>query len=265
MHLLLRERRLPPAEIAHHAGTVRERLERPQPHHARRGRGVMRRPVHRPGLLLHDPECARREPARLVEVERAVIGVAGAHEALEVGRRSIGHAQVGAAERVIVIRGEIEIAREPVIVDPGLVHRDEIVRDEPAGRQAPQHLDLRIVEAHDFVRREAIPGEAMRRAGLGHRADGQLDLVEAAIFHRPEDVAPSMVERSDIAIAVAAPQPERVARDGRGAQRGVVAAQFVVGLPPSDAGMRAIALGERGDDLDRGIAIDVARKVIVPA
>ena len=55
MHLLLRERRLTPAKIAHDLGARREGLEGPHAHGAFRRQRIPRRPVHRPRLLLHDP------------------------------------------------------------------------------------------------------------------------------------------------------------------------------------------------------------------
>ena len=76
MHLLLCERALPPAEIAHHFGAVRERLPAPQPHHPRLRHRVPRRPVHRAGLLLHDPEPAASDAAIEVVVKAAMSGCA---------------------------------------------------------------------------------------------------------------------------------------------------------------------------------------------
>jgi hypothetical protein len=58
MHLLLRERHLPPAEIADRLGAVGERLPCPESDHAVTRRRVARPPVHRPRLLFHHPPAA---------------------------------------------------------------------------------------------------------------------------------------------------------------------------------------------------------------
>ena len=55
MHLFLRKGHLPPAEIGDAGCAMGKSLKRPMPHHARRRTRIMRRPVYRPGLLLHHP------------------------------------------------------------------------------------------------------------------------------------------------------------------------------------------------------------------
>src|SRR6185312_8825411 len=81
MHLFLRERRLAPAEIADRFGAVREGLPCPQPRHAVARRWIMRRPVHRPRLLFHDPPApARGRPVEVV-MKGLEIRIAGACEA----------------------------------------------------------------------------------------------------------------------------------------------------------------------------------------
>ena len=60
MHLFLRERRLAPAEIGHDFCTMRKSLPGPKPRHAGQRIGVGGCPVHRAGLLLHNPPSALR-------------------------------------------------------------------------------------------------------------------------------------------------------------------------------------------------------------
>ena len=76
MHLLLRERRLPPAEIADGLGAMRKCLPGPQPDHAGEGIGIGYSPVHRAGLLLHHPEAALADRAVEIVVEGLEIGIA---------------------------------------------------------------------------------------------------------------------------------------------------------------------------------------------
>ena len=106
MHLLLREMGLAPAKIADHGGAVRERFPGPEPHHSRFGNRVPGRPIHRAGLLLHDPERALSDAAVEVVVEGGDVGQPG----FEIGRLFGGVARelLGEAERVGIPAREIE-------------------------------------------------------------------------------------------------------------------------------------------------------------
>ena len=265
MHLLLGEGGLAPAEIADHRRPVGKGLQGPQAHHAGGRTGVVGRPVHRAGLLLHDPEGPGGQAAGLVEEEGREIRMTGAHPGPERLRRGPGHAQVRAAQGIVVIAREVETGGQGVIVHAGLVHRDEVVGDEPARRPWPQDVQLGPVEAHHLVGREPSPGHAVGGARLRHRPHRQLDLVEAAVFHGPEHIAPGGVQGRHVAVAGLQPDPEGVPRHRRGGQGGVMAAQLVVRLPAHHAGMLAVALGQGGDDAAAGLQIGLAGEVVVPA
>ena len=84
VHLFLSKRRLPPAEIAHRFSALREGLPRPKPGHAGQRIGVPRRPIHRTGLLLHDPSAAPVDGAVKVMVDVLIIGFALPDEAQTV-------------------------------------------------------------------------------------------------------------------------------------------------------------------------------------
>src|SRR5471032_2031263 len=57
-------------------------------------------------------------------------------------------------------------------------------------------LGLHAVVAHDFVRGESPVIQAMRWMGFRYGANGQIDFVEAAELHAPEDRAPCGIERA---------------------------------------------------------------------
>ena len=92
VHLFLRERGLPPAAISRCLGALREGLPRPKPDHAGQRIGVPRRPIHRTGLLLHDPSAPPVDGAVKVMVEGLIIGLTLPDEAQTVlggGRRAV--------------------------------------------------------------------------------------------------------------------------------------------------------------------------------
>ncbi len=76
MHLLLRRMVLPPAEIGHHLGAMRERLPGPKPRHAGEGVGIVLCPVHRPRLLLHHPPAAAAHGPIDIVLQTLRIGLA---------------------------------------------------------------------------------------------------------------------------------------------------------------------------------------------
>lgn len=79
----------------------------------------------------------------------------------------------------------------------------------------------------------------MRRVGLSHGEVRKLDFIKARQLHRPEDVAPCLVQRVDAAVFYSAPLAEGMLRRSRIAFYGVVATIFVIYLPCDDAGVRA--------------------------
>ena len=106
----------------------------------------------------------------------------------------------------------------------------------------------------------------MGRVRLCHREIGQADLFEAIVVHRPKDIAPSRVQRAYVA-AVPCFQPphERCAGCIGIADRGVVAAIFVVGLPGGDPIARSIAFRHKGDDAPGLLAVAPMAETIVAA
>ena len=110
VHLFLGKGHLPPAEIGHAGRAMGKCLKRPVAHHARRGMRIMRRPVYRPGLLLHHPPRTFRKPPHRIKIERRQIRMPRAHEWLPFISRCFGHELIGKTERIIVIADKIEVA-----------------------------------------------------------------------------------------------------------------------------------------------------------
>ena len=266
MHLLLRKRRLAPAEVAHHLGTVRKRLPGPQSHHAIQRRRVPLRPVHRAGLLLHHPPAATiralAHAAVQVVVERRDVGVAGANVLDLLLRRQ--EEVLGEAQRVTVPGRHVEVGRHVVVVELG-EEAHEVVDHIAARRQCAQQLHLLAVEGHHLVRRKPPVVEPLRRVAFGDAAGWQVDLVEVAEFVAPEHVAPSDIQGIDGLVAALQPTPKTQARRRAVTQHGVVAAVFVVGLPGRNRGVLAVAFSDDACDALRLLAVGRARKAIVAA
>ena len=265
VHLLLREGRLAPAEIAHHLGAVREGLPAPQPHHAVLGRRVPVRPVDRAGLLLHHPPAAlalrvAAQAAVEVVVEAGNVGVAGAGPARLLLGREEEHLRE--AQRIAVPGGDVEVGGHLVVVELG-EEAHEVVRHRPPGRVLAQDLDLLAVEGAHLARGEAAPVEPVRRVRLGDGQGRQIDLVERAVDLAPEDRAPGRVERVDRGVALDQPAPEALPGGVGQAQHRVVAAVFVVGLPGHDRRVAAVALGHRAADAARFGAVARVREAVV--
>jgi len=71
----------------------------------------------------------------------------------------------------------------------------EIVDHRQIGALGLEDVVLHLVEGGDLVGGIATEVQIMGRGGFADEEIGQLDLVEAVIFHRPEDIAPGGVER----------------------------------------------------------------------
>ena len=260
VHLLLRERRLTPAEIRHAARAVRERFPAPQPHHARQRRRIPQRPVHRTRLLLHHPERQLRHAAIHIVIERREVGMAAAQPArLDVRREPLLFER---AERIAVPGRDIEIGGDLVVIELG-EELHEVVRDRPARRMRANDLDLHAVVARHFVGRETPVIEAMRRMRFGHGRHRRVDLVEAAVLHAPEHRAPRVVQCIDRVIARLQPFTKAPHCRRRIADHRVMAAEFVIGLPERDRRMLAVALGDRRADALRCLEIRRRRKIVV--
>ena len=261
VHLLLREGRLPPAEIGDELRAVRHRLQRPEPHHAGERRGVARGPVHGSRLLLHHREASATAAAVEVVVERRDVGMALARvaELLGVAEPEL----LEEAERVAVPGDDIEVAPQGMVVEGGdEAHR--VVRDIAAGRVCTQDVDLLAVERQHLVRGEALEVERVGGVGFGDGERGRVDLIERPVLGAPEHRAPGVVERRDVAVACGEPAAEGLRRCSRMADHGVVAAVFVVGLPGDDGRVSAVA-GRHcfGDALRLG-AVAGVREAVMP-
>ena len=117
VHLLLRERGLPPAEKTDQLRAVRHRLQRPQPHHAGQWSRIVRRPVHRARLLLHHPPAALGTAPVEVMVKGRDVRPALPRVSLFVSRREPELFEE--AERIAVPTRHIEVARHRMMVKVG--------------------------------------------------------------------------------------------------------------------------------------------------
>jgi hypothetical protein len=120
----------------------------------------------------------------------------------------------------------------------------EVVRYEPAGRMTADDLNLLSIEARNLLGRIAKEIHPMNRIEFGHRLHRQVDLVERAIRHAPEPIAPRLVQRRDIAVPRAQPRPESSERRWRIGPHRVMTAVLVVRLPLPPR-VPPIAYGER--------------------
>ncbi len=241
---------------------MREGLPGPEPGHAGQRVGVVGRPVHRPRLLLHDPPAATPDSAVKVMVERLEVRVALPQVAPLVVR---GRLQpVGQEPQRVGVPGrDVEIG-----ADGEMVERDDpahvVVGDRCAGMPADD-VDLQAVEAHHLIGGKPAEIHGMRRVGLGHRQVRQLNLVEAGIVHRPEDVAPGPIERVRRLVLLRQPVAEGGGRRRRVAERGIVAAVFVVGLPGRDVRVPAVPLGQEAHDPRALVAVAPVAEAVVAA
>ena len=110
-------------------------------------------------------------------------------------------------ERIAVPRRHIDLRADPMMIELG-EEAHEIMRDVPPRRAFADDLHLHRVERCDLIGRVAAERQPVRRIGFGHRQIGQVDLVEAAILHRPEDIAPCGIERVDAGVSLRQPAAE---------------------------------------------------------
>ena len=263
MHLFLREGSLPPAEIADQFGPVRHRLQRPQSDHARQRRGIVACPVHRPRLLFdHPPPAICGTAAIQVMVEGRDIGMPLPDIIPFVGLAETEHFQE--AKRIAVPHHAIEVAAQIVVIVIGKeTHR--VVHHIAARRQFADDIDLRAVERGDLIRRKPPECQPVRGIGFGNRQIGQIDLVETAIFHAPEHIAPCSVQRINRSVAIGQPNAECQPRRIGIADHSIVAAIFVVGLPHHHRRMIAVSLRIGASDTRRLFAVAAMAEAIVPA
>ena len=175
VHLLLREGRLPPAEVADGLGAVREGFPCPEPEHPRHRRRIPRGPVHRPRLLLHHPQPAAAAGPVQVVVERLEVRMPLAQEARLLLRRRL-RAVHQEAQRVAVPGREVQVGGERMMVEAGRPPH-EVVEDRGVGTPA-DFVALDAVEAHHLIGAEPAERQDVGRIRLGDGAAGQPDPVE---------------------------------------------------------------------------------------
>ena len=244
---------------------MRERFPGPEADHACGRARVPLRPVHRAGLLLHHPEALARHAAIEVVVEGGDVRMAGlgVAQALGLGEAGGGDA-VGEAQRIGIPTCEVQRARDLVVIK--LQERAHvIVRDEAAGRVLADDVGVDLIVGDDLVGAEPVEVLQVRRVDLGDRHQRHVDLVEGAILHAPEAVAPGTVQRVDGAVARLQPDAERGGGGWRPGLHGLVAAVLVVGLPARETRVIAIAFGEGLDDPAGLFPVGRAREAIVAA
>mmetsp|Transcript_23678 Transcript_23678/g.42202 ORF Transcript_23678/g.42202 Transcript_23678/m.42202 type:complete len:596 (-) Transcript_23678:4562-6349(-) len=277
MHLLLRKRGLPPAEIADGFRPMGECLPGPEPHHARQRRRVVGGPIHRSRLLLHHPPASsalgmaatgRTDSPVQIMVKRLKIGI----PLLRIGALPVRvgpHTVFQKSKRIAVPACNIEVRTHRKMIE--IRNPTHVIMRNRRIRETTDDIRLDPIERHHLIAGKAAKGMHMRRIGLRHRQVGQADLIKIVIIHRPEHIAPSRVQRVNIAIIarVRKPPPQPVAKGrtrGIGVTDGrVMAAIFIVGLPGGDMRVAAIALGHGRNDLAAFSDIALMRKTVMSA
>ena len=142
-------------------------------------------------------------------------------------------------QRIGIPSRQIQIASDGEVVELG-VEAHEIMRDIAPRRMPTDDFHLQPVEAGDLVGGEAVVVQPVAGVGLG---DGQVrrqNLVEIPIFLRPEHRPPRPVERVHRLIPLCQPDPELLRGVLRVADRCIVAAKLIVGLPCANRRVAAI-------------------------
>ena len=103
--------------------------------------------------------------------------------------------------------GDVEGFSEIVMVELG-VSRHEIVDDRQVRALGLENIELHFVESRHLIGGIAPEIQVMRRRGLADQQVWQVDLVEAAVFHRPEHIAPRLIQRFGRAVLLCQPMLE---------------------------------------------------------
>ena len=242
---------------------MRQSLPCEQPDLALARHGVPWRPVHRARLLLHHPPAPAPDRAVEIVVERRDVGMRSRRPAGALGLAE-GEA-LDKAERIGIPARQIEMFAQREMIEV-VEEAHEIMGDEAPRRMLAQDGGLHPVVGGDLLRRKPPEIEPCRGVGLRHRQMRQSHVVERRQFHRPEHIAPGLVQL--VRRLVARPQPRfesgEVMRTP-GFDR-VVAAIFIVGLPALQRRMVAERLRQQRDDartfaqiVGRGEAVVAAR------
>ena len=164
---------------------------------------------------------------------------------------------VGETQRIGIPTREVQRLAHLVMIEVE-ERPHEIVGDEPPRRVTADDRNLLGVERHDLIRREAMEIEPVDRVQLGHSPHRQIDLIERAVRHAPEAIAPSLVQRADVAVPRTQPLPECTEGARRVRTHCVVATVFIVRLPTRNRRVLAVTRRERLGDAPAFAAIRVA-------
>ncbi len=145
-------------------------------------------------------------------------------------------------------------------------HAGHVVgEDRHVRRDRSQDVHLHLVEGDDLVGRVSAEIEPVGRARFCRSQVRELDLVEVAILHRPEDVAPGGVQCVDRAVSGDEPFAKAEERSLGIRERRVMAAVFVVDLPGGESRMPLRRRGDEGGDARALGAVAFVGETIVPA
>ncbi len=237
-----------PAEEHHGVRAARHRLPGPERQFSRPGRHPDHLPARRARLLLHHPEAARLQAARRVVRQR------------QRGRIDLlDHPPLAA--RVVVPGGQIEIARDAVLVQRVGPEAHEVVGDEPARRTRPYDVELLALEICVQIGDE--PPEVQREPRVRRAAARQRyrHVIPRPVEVAPERRAPAAVHLLEGSVPVRKPAAER----GRAAGAEAAIAELIVDLPADHRGVCAVAVRHRRDDPPAMRAVTGVRWAVPPA
>ena len=209
MHLLLCERRLTPTKVGDYLGSMREGFPGPRPHHPWQGRRVPRGPIHRTGLLFHDPPAPAPDTAIEVVVEGGEVRMSLPEKArfdIRIPGTLLQESEwIGIPRRRVEIPGDIEVIE-------GRRNPHEVVKDVASRREPANDVRLLTVESDHLFRTEPPEVEAMGGIGLGDCLERWIDFIERAVLLAPEDRAPGTIQLRDMSVAILEPGSECEAR-----------------------------------------------------
>ena len=175
VQLFLRHGGLPPAEKADGFCTMRKGFPAPETHHAGQRHGIIRGPVHRAGLLLHDPPAPFADSPVQIVVKGLKIRVALPRIRL-FPLRIRPHPILEEAHRVAVPTCNLQIITNFVVIKVG--DPAHIIMRNWRRRMRLDDINLPLVETHHLVGTEPAKGKRMGRVGFGHGQVGQANLIK---------------------------------------------------------------------------------------
>ena len=117
-----------------------------------------------------------------------------------------------AAGRIRIPAREIEACRRAKVIEV-VLEAHEVVRDPAARRELAQDGDLLLLKRDHHLGAIAIEIEQVRRIGIGRLLMREWNLLPGGVPLAPEDRAPGLVQRRQIAIALLQPAPETAQAD----------------------------------------------------